>query len=323
MKKVAKKGTKTKTKTRTKTGANRKFKDGVFRMVFKDKERFRELYNAINGTNYGADTEMVETTLSDVLYMKQKNDVSFLMDGRMVVFMEHQSTINRNIALRMLIYAGRTYERLFDVEEIYGPQKITIPRPEFYVLYNGNAPAPEKQIVSLSELFERQGEKYPFSLDLVVTIYNINIGNNADLFCKSETLTHYETFVELVRGFGLECDDLGKAIELAIDECVRRGILSEFLKLHGSEVRNMLTSEIDETKLRKLWVDYGREEGVALGREEGVALGMEKGMAAERARIISLIEQGASLDNIKKTLSATKTPRNPKILGPKKNKKNI
>jgi len=173
MKKVTKKGVQTRAKTRT--GANRKFKDGVFRMIFKDKDRFRELYNAITGTNYGAETEMVETTLSDALYMKQKNDVSFLIDGRIVVFMEHQSTINRNIALRMLIYAGRTYERLFDVEKIYGPQKITIPRPEFYVLYNGNAPAPEKQEVRLSELFERKGENYPFSLDLSVTIYNINI----------------------------------------------------------------------------------------------------------------------------------------------------
>ena len=217
----------------------------------------------------------------------------------------------------MLIYAGRTYERLFDAEAIYGPQKITIPRPEFYVLYNGKAPAPEKQEVRLSELFERQGEKYPFSLDLSVTIYNINIGHNTDLFCRSESLTHYETFVELVRVFGSGEDGLGQAIERAIAECVRRGILVDFLKLHGSEVMNLLTAELDETKLRKLWVDYGvemgMEKGVVVGMEKGVAVGREEGreegMAAERARIVSLIEQGVSLDDIKKTLSVEKPSR--------------
>ena len=78
MKKAAKKGTGA--SAGSKSGANRKYKDGVFRMIFKDKDRFRELYNAITGLNYGAETEMVETTLTDALYMKQKNDVSFLID---------------------------------------------------------------------------------------------------------------------------------------------------------------------------------------------------------------------------------------------------
>ncbi|MDR2592059.1 MAG: hypothetical protein LBC59_04560 [Chitinispirillales bacterium] len=290
----------TKKGLKTRSHANRKYKDGVFRMIFKDKDRFRELYNAIKGTNYGAGTEMQETTLSDVLYMKQKNDVSYLIDGKLVVFMEHQSTINKNIALRMLIYAGRTYERLFDVEKIYGPQKITIPRPEFYVLYNGKARVPEKQEVLLSELFEGQGEEYPFSLDLSVTIYNINIGNNPELLKRSTTLTQYERFIECVRGFESE-HELDTAISLAIDECVKVGVLSDFLRTNGSEVMNMLTSEVNETKLRKLWVEYGREEGM----EEG----LEKGMEKERKRIVSLIEQGVSLDDIKKILSKEETPK--------------
>jgi len=131
-------------------------------------------------------------------------------------------------------------------------------------------------------------------------------------------LTHYETFVELVRVFGSGEDGLGQAIERAIAECVRRGILADFLKLHGSEVMNLLTAELDETKLRKLWVDYGvemgLEQGVAVGREEG----REEGTAAERARIVRLIERGASLDDLKKTLSAKKPPRKPGTRTPEK-----
>ena len=117
-----------------------------------------------------------------------------------------------------------------------------------------------------------------------------------------------------MRVFGSGEDGLGQAIERAIAECVRRGILVDFLKQHGSEVMNLLTAELDETKLRKLWVDYG----VEMGLEQGLEQGLEKGMAAERARIVSLIEQGVSLDDIKRTLSAEKPSRKPGTRSPEK-----
>ena len=73
---------------------------------------------------------------------------------------------------------------------------------------------------------------------------------------------------------------------------------------------NLLTAELDETKLRKLWVDYGVEKGLEQG--------LEKGTAAERARIVRLIERGASLDDLKRTLSAKKPSRKPKNRTPEK-----
>jgi hypothetical protein len=288
MKKIAKAVGQT-PKTRRKSGVNRRLKDSVFRKLFKDKARFRELYNAIKGTNYDENTAMVETTLSGVLYMKRKNDISYLIDGKLVVFMEHQSTMNRNIALRMLIYAGRMYEKLVGDENIYGPRKITVPRPEFYVLYNGTGKVPEKQTARLSEMFEDDGKKYPFSLDLEVTIYNINTGNNAELLSRSATLSQYETFIESVRKREKK-HGLDKATEMAIAECVGRGILADFLKKHGSEIVNMLTSELNETKLRKLWVDYGVEKGLKKGRAEGIE------------ELFTLLEKGIPLAKAKKML---------------------
>jgi hypothetical protein len=51
-------------------------------------------------------------TLSDVLYMEQLNDISFVIDGKLVVLIEHQSSINENMPLRMLMYIAREYELL-------------------------------------------------------------------------------------------------------------------------------------------------------------------------------------------------------------------
>jgi len=82
-------------------------------------------------------------------------------------------------------------------------------------------------------------------------------------------LAQYETFVELVREYE-ETYELGKAIEFAINECIKRGILAEFLKIHGAEVRNMLYAEIDEAKLRKYDREGYIEEGMEKGRIDGI-----------------------------------------------------
>ena len=261
---------------------NRLYSDGAFRRLFKDKEKFIELYNAIRDTNYSPDTAATDTTLSNVIYMTRKNDVSFLIDGRFVVFVEHQSTINRNIALRLLVYAAKTYELMTDAEDIYGPKKIALPRPEFYVLYNGTGKMPEKHTTYLSELFEEGIGNFRPPLDLAVTIYNINIGNNPELLAKSQTLLHYETMVELVRELA-KTNDRGTAITLAIEECFRRGILTDFLKIHGREAIMGILTEYDEDKVRTLWEDHGAEmerEKAAQDKESMAAAMKAKGMDA-------------------------------------------
>jgi hypothetical protein len=41
-----------------------------------------------------------------------ENDISFLLDGKLVVLIEHQSSLNRNMPLRLLLYIGRVYEKI-------------------------------------------------------------------------------------------------------------------------------------------------------------------------------------------------------------------
>ena len=148
----------------------RNIKDSIFRSLFRNSARFRELYNAIKGTNYGPDTPMVETTLEDALIMDELNDVSYLIDGNLVVFVEHQSTINYNMPLRMLMYVGRVMEALMKSKDIYREEMLAIPDVEFYVIYNGAKDFPPYKELRLSDMRVEEKKKNLPKLDLIVGI---------------------------------------------------------------------------------------------------------------------------------------------------------
>ncbi|MCL2802017.1 MAG: hypothetical protein FWD28_09700, partial [Treponema sp.] len=72
--------------------ANQKYKDSVFSALFNDPDVLRELYSAIEGITIPPDTPISINTLSNVLIKGLVNDVSFTIDNRLVVLIEHQST---------------------------------------------------------------------------------------------------------------------------------------------------------------------------------------------------------------------------------------
>lgn len=74
----------------------RTYKDRVFRMIFKEKKEFLELYNAMNESAYENPENLVVTTLENAIYMGIKNDVSFLLYDKLTLY-EQQSTDNPNI----------------------------------------------------------------------------------------------------------------------------------------------------------------------------------------------------------------------------------
>ena len=90
---------------------NRTYKSTVFTMLYADRENLLDLYNAMTGKHYD-DPELLEiNTLENAIYMTIKNDVSFLIDGRLSLY-EHQSTKNPNLPLRFLLYISHLYSRM-------------------------------------------------------------------------------------------------------------------------------------------------------------------------------------------------------------------
>jgi ATP-dependent Lon protease len=273
------------------TKTNRNHKDSVFTALFGEKSNLLELYNAVSGKNYPESTEIKIITLSNVLFMEQINDICFVIDGKLVVLVEHQSSINENMCLRMLIYIAREYEKITNSRDLYRERMIKIPAPEFIVLYNGKDWFPDYKEMRLSDSFGIKNDAC--FLELVAKAYNINKGRNAEMASRSPILSGYEEFIAEIKS-NLNCMSLPEAIKAAIRSCMSKNILVSFLKEHGSEVENMLFTEwnLDDA----LAVRY--EEGVATGEARGVAIGEAKG----REEVFSLLEQGVSLAEAKKRL---------------------
>ena len=121
---------------------NTKYKDSLFRRVFgaEDKRSARwrlELYNALSGKKHTNPEELEITTLESVIYIKVKNDVSFLVDSQMNLW-EHQSTMNLNMPLRGLIYFSVLYQKhlIKNEEALFTTKLVKIPAPQYIVFYN-------------------------------------------------------------------------------------------------------------------------------------------------------------------------------------------
>ncbi|MCL2808456.1 MAG: Rpn family recombination-promoting nuclease/putative transposase, partial [Treponema sp.] len=115
--------------------ANRNFKDSVFTTLFNDPDILRELYCALEGITLPPDVPVSINTLENVLYLDFYNDISFEVDGKLIVLIEHQSTINPNMALRLLFYITRVLEKKIESRTLYSKKPVSIPYPEFFVLY--------------------------------------------------------------------------------------------------------------------------------------------------------------------------------------------
>ena len=279
------------------SNANRKHKDSVFSKLFGNPEALRELYSAIEGVDVPPDAVIGINTLTDVLFMKQINDLSFTIDDRIVVLVEHQSTINNNVPVRLLMYIARVYEKILDREKLYQKKLVKIPTPEFFVLYNGDEDFPDHKELRLSSAFKNvEGLKASmnadFPLELVVQVYNINHGRNPDILAKSKTLDSYSIFIGKIKEYKKEFP-LDKSVKAAIKYCIENEILVQFLKNNSSEVINMLTDDITIEEIAAIRYNEGREEGW-----EG---GLERGRDEEKAIIaMNLLAEGSTLEFVQK-----------------------
>jgi predicted transposase/invertase (TIGR01784 family) len=268
---------------------NRKYKDSVFTKLFGEKENLLELYNAIENTNYGKDTEIEIATLDDVLYMEQMNDIAFIIDGKIVVLIEHQSTINPNMPLRMLLYVARVYEKITESDNLYSNNEISLARPEFIVLYNGKDEFPDKKTYELSEMFNKHGLEKPINLELVVQVYNINDGRNPEFAARSKTLSGYEKFIGTITEYA-KTMSREEAMKKAVDECIKRNILRSFLETNATEVINMLLKE------------WNMDDALRVRERDGIQKGIQQGMQQGMQQMLNLLKSGVSFAEAEKML---------------------
>ena len=194
---------------------------------------------------------------------------------------------------RFLLPVARLFENsITDKALVYRQKLVKLPRPEFIVLYNGIANYPDTKELKLSTAFEKDEGNEEINLELTVKVYNINKGHNEYLVEKSETLSGYVAFVDIVRTnqeivskdkAGISREEVLKlALIKAIEYCKKHNILADFLNGLSNEEVNMLTSE------------WNLEDALAVREEEGLESGIEIG----EKKVIELLRSGKTLDEI-------------------------
>ena len=264
----------TKVKKAVKTTApNRTYKARIFEMVFSDKQELLALYNAINKTQYEDPEQLEINTLQNAIYMSMQNDVSFIIDSRLSLY-EHQSTYSPNLPIRYLLYVADIYANITKNDNLYGTRKVMIPPPRFLIFYNGREAYPERKVLKLSDLYVVEEEEV--SLELTALLLNINPGYNEELMNTCKTLRDYAEYTERVRRYA-EIMKLEDAVERAITECIREGILSEFLSRNRAEAKRMSIYEYDEERHMRQTRAEGYEDGEAAGMKKGEEIGRKIG----------------------------------------------
>ncbi len=249
---------------------NRKYKDSVFTDLFGSdrdgKKNFLDLYNALSGSDYKLEEVSLERkVIEQALYKTFNNDVSWEINGRLIVLVEHQSTVNENMPFRCLEYVTRIYEGIVPVKQRYAEKVFKIPNPDFYIVYVGKKELPPEQELRLSDAFF---EKDSSKLELVVKVKNCTDPKLLPISKTCDILKEYCLFIEIVeqnynRLFPKK--SFKKAIEIAME----RGILTDYLDRKSREVINMLCAKYSYKDDIAVKQEEARNDGIAIGIQQG------------------------------------------------------
>ena len=223
---------------------NRKYKDSVFTDLFGSdrdgKKNFLDLYNALAGTDYQLeDVSLERKIIEQSLYKTFNNDVSWEINGKLVVLVEHQSTINENMPFRCLEYITRIYEGIVPIKNRYAEKVYKIPNPDFFVVYIGKKKLPLEQELRLSDAFY---EKDSSKLELVVKVKNCTDPKMLPISKNCSILKEYCQFIEIVENTYNERFPKS-SFKKAIEKAISQGILTDYLDRKSREVINMLCAK--------------------------------------------------------------------------------
>ena len=244
----------------------RDIKDSVFTFLFSDIEYTKQLYLSLHPEDTDIrDEDFRLVTLENILAIGQYNDLGFQVRDKLILLVEAQSTFSPNIPLRMLMYLAKTYNEYIEEHQLslYREKKVSIPRPELYVIYTGEKEAPD--ILRLSDMYEGSG-----SADLAVRV--LRDGQPGDIL--SQYVDFCQVANEQVSLYGRTDEALMSTIQI----CQERGILVPFLDCRKKEVVDIMTRLFSQEKAWEMELAAHareeREEGRKEGREEGEQMGM-------------------------------------------------
>jgi hypothetical protein len=217
--------------------------------------------------------------------------------------------------LRLLLYVVQEYEKILGYKmadgknisnpNLYKKKLIKIPRPEFFVLYNGQEDLLDNSLhrvsektMRLSDAFLDNSESQDNSLELCVKVIDIRYSSQHPVLgtdTRMSTLGEYSYFIEEKENCMRKGLDNKTATLTAVKHCIEKGILKDFLLQHETEVVSMIAGVYDEEMEKRVLCEEaeerGRIEGERLGERRGIQLGINM-------TISTLLDFGCSNEQI-------------------------
>ena len=223
--------------------AKRTIKDSVFTNLFGDSKYLLQFYQAIHPEDKNVKEDELRTiTLENILTDDIYNDLGFIKGDKIMILAEAQSTWTSNIIIRALEYLVNSYRRYFTENgmDLYQSKKVSLPKPELYVIYTGNRKKRPERITLSEEFF--QGE----NTAIEVTVKMIYDGRKGDI------INQYVTFTKILNEQIRLHGGTKKAILETIRICKDENILKEYLESRESEVVDIMMQLYDQEEIMRI-----------------------------------------------------------------------
>ena len=231
--------------------AKRTAKNSVFLDLFQNKSYLLKLYKTLHPEDTTAtEDSLTDVTIENVLTDNLYNDLGFIVNNKLMILVEAQSTWTMNILVRVLLYLAQSYHEYFQrtSQNYYKSKRVKMPKPELYVIFTGNK-GRKPDIISLSkEFFEGADIDIEVKAKVIYESDKDDIINQYIIFCK--------VFNEQTKQHGMT----KKAVTETIRICKDRNVLREYLLDREKEVVTIMMSLFDEEQIMKSFIKSERHD---------------------------------------------------------------
>lgn len=239
-------------------------KDSVFTSLFKDKKYLLQLYRALHPEDKKTtEDQLTDITIKNILTDGMYNDLGFMAGDRLMILVEAQSTWTMNIIIRALMYLVQTYHDYFEREgaDLYGSRKVSLPKPELYVIFTGER-VEKPETVSLTEEFFG-GEDCAIEVK-VKMIYGDDAWREpvSGEQPEKDIISQYITFTKVYNEQLKLYQRTRKTITETIRICKDRNVLREYLSSREKEVVDIMMTLFDEERIMQTYVANKEKEAV-------------------------------------------------------------
>ena len=231
--------------------AKRKAKDSVFLDLFQNKSYLLKLYRTLHPEDTTAtEDSLTDVTITNVLTDNLYNDLGFIVNNKLMILVEAQSTWTVNILIRILLYLAQSYHEYFQrtCQDYYKSRKVKMPKPELYVIFTGNKGRKPDKISLSKEFFEGAVIDIDVKAKVIYESDTDDIINQYIIFCK--------VFNEQTKQHGMT----QKAVTETIRICKDRNVLREYLAQREKEVVTIMMSLFDEEQIMKSFIRSERHD---------------------------------------------------------------